>query len=103
MNITNNHIEYITQTVFKNHTVKYAINDFIKKFNGTDNMFLGGKVEVDYDSLYNAYVLDKALTAIRQESAFKSVSIAHDCTARYFKIEPTELVKIIKSIKGKLK
>ena len=56
--VTASMIEYITQDVFKGKSLKSAINEFIKKFNGQNNMFLGGLVNVTFDALMNEYIKD---------------------------------------------
>jgi hypothetical protein len=78
-----NHIEYLTQSVFKANgkpetRLQRSIKAFIKKFSGVDNLFLGNQ-EYTFPELWNAYHADKAATALKYEAklneGFKDMAV----------------------------
>ena len=99
-----NSIEYITQSVFKGKTPKAAINAFVKKFKGKDNVFLGDTSKLNAESLMADYVSDKAATAIKQAMGYKNHTghLALKSTADKFKINEKVLTDAVREqLKGK--
>lgn len=70
-NVHPNSIEYITRDLFKGKSLKVAVNSFLKKFNGQENAFLGGKVQHSYDELFAAVLQDKARSTVAGARAMK--------------------------------
>lgn len=97
-----NVIEYITRDLFKGKSLKASINFFLKKFNGCENMYLGGKVNYSFDELYNAVLVDKAQTAIKNSLKLKDGMgyVALLGAAQQFNIPLLELRKAVIAIIG---
>lgn len=86
-------IEYVTQTIFKGKSLKWAVADFIKKFNNQSNMFLGTVNYTDAE-LTDLVVTDKAITAIQNAKKMKPGfgHYSREHAVQYFKI-PEKLIR----------
>lgn len=102
-NVQSNAVEYITRDLLKGKSLKASVNSFLKKFNGQDNMFLGGKVEYTAEQLTHAVMADKAQDAIKAARRMKDGMgfMALKATAQQFNLPENELAKeIAKSTDG---
>ena len=89
-----NMIEYATQELFKQKGKKSADKVFkavAEKFNGKENMFLGGKVSIDAEQLKNAVYDDKIKTFNeRYKDAPDKIEAAIEPFVSYFNLDEKE-------------
>jgi hypothetical protein len=92
-----NMIEYTTQELFKQRGKKSADKVFkavAEKFNGKENMFLGGKVSVTPEQLKDAVYKDKIATFKKQyESKPEKIEAGIEPFASYFNLDVDEFKK----------
>jgi len=84
-----NLIEYTTRQGFKMKTLKGAIDNVHKKFNGGENPFLGkGRIEFTKEQLKSEYIADKLKTYVKKGTPEELQYIS-----KQFKIDMSDLVK----------
>ena len=99
-----NMIEYVTRDLFKGKSVTSACRAFVKKFHGSENMFLGGKVDVTEQELADAVFEDKANNVInfipkvkpgKEDYALKSA-------VQLFRLNPNDAARLRVEVVKKL-
>jgi hypothetical protein len=101
-NVNSNLIEYTTRELFKKKmSADKIFTKVAKKFNGHENMFLGGIVEVTPTELKDAVYKDKAETFIRQyKNKPEKIEAGLIFFADYFNLDPDTLKDYVNNLKN---